>query len=68
MKIYLAQNLYLDYQIRQEKRTFVNFFARSLKARPERWVIRKIMGLTGFDRLCNCAYKHAGSWDESLER
>jgi len=26
------------------------------------------MGPTGFDRLINDVYKHAGSWDESLER
>jgi hypothetical protein len=26
------------------------------------------MGPTGFDRMRNGVYKHAGSWDESLER
>ena len=26
------------------------------------------MGPTGFDRMLETAYKHAGSWDESLER
>jgi len=28
----------------------------------------KILGLTGIDRMCNDARKHAGSWDKSLER
>jgi hypothetical protein len=26
------------------------------------------MGPTGFDRTCNDVCKHAGSWDESLDR
>ncbi len=28
----------------------------------------KVMGPTGFDRMPEVVYKHAGSWNESLER